>query len=196
MRINLFESRRGAVHILGGILLILAILYVPHIKVILFSLTVILLVLMLIAREYHVPGITHALCLLERKCNRDFPGCGLIFYILSAVISLHFFTQNIALASISILAFGDPVSGFVGRNFGRTKTFLNKYKNIEGTFFGILISSIVASLFVSWPLAIFGGLVGMFFELVGIRLGGQKIDDNLIIPIVSGIGMSLLASII
>lgn len=192
-RINLFELRRGVFHLFGGVLLIWAALYIVHIQQFLLFLLAIGVVLMFITREKFVPLISHGLNLLERKENKKYPGLNLIFYLLATIIVIQFFPRYIALASIAVLAAGDPVAGFVGRNFGRIKIFGNK--TLEGTLAGLIAATLFAGLFVSFYVAIVGAVVGLIFELVCLKTGKIRIDDNLIIPIASSIAMYLVSLI-
>ena len=90
-----------------------------------------------------------------------------------------------------ILTFADPVSHFVGSNFGKTSLF-NKKKYIEGTIVGIFIGTLFASFFVSPILAFLGAGIAMFLEAVEIAMADKTIDDNLLIPLASGTIMHLI----
>ncbi|MBU4086297.1 MAG: hypothetical protein KKB21_01830, partial [Nanoarchaeota archaeon] len=91
----------------------------------------------------------------------------------------------------TILTFSDPVSHFIGSNFGRIK-LVNERKNVEGTIAGIIIGTLLASFFVHFWLAFIASLAAMLFELLGIKLAESEIDDNLLIPLVAGTTMFLI----
>jgi dolichol kinase len=188
-KINLFELRRGVFHFLGGVILIWCALFIVHIKIFLLVLSALGIVIMLIAREKFIPILGHALNMLEREENKQFPGINLLFFIISSLIVLLFFPRMIALASIAILSIGDPAAGFVGRNFGRLK--IAGKKTLEGTSAGIIFSLLFASLFVPVYIALAGAVAGLFFELFSFKIGGIDVDDNFIVPIASGTAMFL-----
>jgi dolichol kinase len=187
---NFLEIRRGIFHALFGIGIILLILFFQYARIVLFAACFIGVILMVLARNKFIPGISHGLCLFERECNRECPGKGAIFFLVSSLIVSSFFQQNIALASIAILSFGDPVSGLIGRHFGKIKIF--SIKNVEGTLLGILAGTIFASLFVSAVIAFCGAFAAMAVEFYGIKIWGKTADDNLTIPIISAIIMAAI----
>ena len=190
-KIDLFELRRELIHIIVGILIVLGVLYLPYAQFIGFIVLLFGGFFSFLCSRYEIPFFSSALCLLERECNKKFPGKGVIFFFISALLSLQLFERDIALASIIILTFADPVSHFIGSNFG--KTFLiNKRKYIEGSIAGILVGSIFAGFFVNIFIAFLGCFVAMFIEAAEIAMGGEKVDDNLFIPLVAGTVMHLL----
>jgi len=190
-KIDYFELRRELVHILVGILIILGVLYLPYAQFIGFVVLVLGGFFSFLCSRYEIPFFSRMLCLFERECNKKFPGKGVIFFFISALLSLQLFERDIALASIVILTFADPVSHFVGSNFGKTALF-SKKKYIEGNIAGILVGTIFAGFFVNLFIAFAGCFVAMFIETAEIAMGGEKVDDNLFIPLVAGTVMHLL----
>jgi dolichol kinase len=195
-KLNIFELRRELFHILVGISFLLVVLFFPYAEVFLFIVLIIGSLVSFLASQFPIPLITRALCLFERECNRKFLGKGVIFFFIGSLISLQLFQRNIALASIMILTFSDPISHFVGSNFGKRASSFDRKKNIEGTVAGIIVGFIMASFFISPLLAFTGSFFAMMLELAGIRMAGEKVDDNLLIPIVSGTIIYLLTLII
>jgi dolichol kinase len=98
-----------------------------------------------------------------------------------------------ALASIAILTFADPISHLVGKCFGRIPSILDRRKNIEGHVVGFLASSAIALFFVSPLLAFAGSFIAVTFESMIIEVQKMKLDDNLIIPLAAGTAMYLLS---
>ncbi len=93
-----------------------------------------------------------------------------------------------------MLSVGDAVCNLAGRHWGRIKTRLNPHKALEGTLAGILFSAPVAWFFVhDWPAAVLSTTVAMFLELPHVSLFGFEIDDNLLIPLATGVGLTLFA---
>ena len=124
----------------------------------------------------------------------DLPGKGAIYFFVGALLAIKLFPMDIALASIMILALGDSISHIVGKNYGKTQLWINKHndKLFEGTVAGIILGFFGAYGFVGPVLAFFGAAFAMTAELVEMKLGEAIIDDNILIPLVSGTVMLLL----
>ena len=119
---------------------------------------------------------------------------GMPFYALGVSLSLFFFPETIAILSILFLIFADPIASFCGILFGRDKILPNK--SLQGTiaaFSVCYIVTLVYGLIHASPsmnllvFAIFAGLIGAISELCS-----QFVDDNLCIPVISGLGLFLL----
>ncbi|MEI6058262.1 MAG: hypothetical protein WCP89_00670 [archaeon] len=193
VKIDLFEFRREVVHILVGISFVMFLLFVPYAEFILFITLVVGCFVSFLSTIYCVPVINDFLCVFERECNmKKFPGKGIIFFFIGSLLVLQLFPENIAIASILILTFSDPISHFVGANFGKT-TLINKRKYIEGTIVGAIVGFLFASFFVNPFIAFAGAFIAMFLESVEIAMAEQTLDDNLLIPLVAGSVMKLLS---
>jgi len=125
------------------------------------------------------------------KFDREgvYPGQGALTFLLAIVLSLLLFEKNVALASLMILSLGDSFS-HLGK-FGKIKHPFNNKKFIEGVVLGILVGWLGAFFFVSSLVAFFGSSVAMLFESFEINILSRRIDDNIIIPLVAGVVMSL-----
>ena len=183
--IDLFELRRQVFHILVGITVVLGVLFVPNAKFIGLIVLIFGGFLSFITKRFHIPIISDGLNLFERGKDVNVPGRGVLFFFIGSLLALQLFPQEIALASIMILSFADPISHFIGQHFGKT-LLLNKRKYIEGSFWGVLVGGGFASFFVSPLLAFAGAFIAMFIESVEIAMAGETIDDNLLIPLVAG----------
>lgn len=116
---------------------------------------------------------------------------GLPFYALGCFLSMILLPEKIAVLSILFLVFADPISSMVGQKWGRDKIYKNK--SLQGfmacfitcyvlaTAYGLVFSSGGLNLVV---FALLGGLVGALSEL-----WSGAIDDNLVMPISSGLGL-------
>jgi diacylglycerol kinase (CTP) len=118
---------------------------------------------------------------------------GLPFYGLGCALSVFLYQTDIALISIMFLVFADPVSSFVGVNFGKDKILPNK--SLQGTIAGFFVCYLVTIVYISdyavatvdlLSFAIVGGVIGAVAELTS----AFNIDDNLTIPILSGAGLT------
>ena len=120
---------------------------------------------------------------------------GLPFYALGCCFSLYFFPERIAILSILFLIFSDPISSLFGIMYGRDKLIGNK--SIQGSVAGFCVCYIVSLLYgmtfavsdlnlLSFSLV--AGLIGSFSEILSVF----GIDDNLTIPVVSGLGLTII----
>ncbi|MAG45267.1 MAG: hypothetical protein CMH63_00650 [Nanoarchaeota archaeon] len=182
------ELKRQVFHILFGLVLV----YLLHKDILnleyLFGILLMGFVISWISRERDLPAVSWFLRHLDRERER-FPGYGALTYVLGAIIVLGLFRKDIALASIMVLVLGDSFCHF-GR-FGKVKHPFSNFKFLEGTIMGIIAGTIGASFFVSWQAAFFGALVAMSVEGLDLFVLRKKIDDNLLIPFVSAIIISL-----
>ncbi len=120
---------------------------------------------------------------------------GLPFYALGVSLSLLFFSPKIAVLSVFFLVFADPISSFFGIIYGKDKIMPNK--SLQGAmacfftcylitlFYGIAHGAQGTNLL--W-FSIFAGVVGTVAEM----LSAFNVDDNLTIPVVSGLGLTVL----
>jgi dolichol kinase len=120
---------------------------------------------------------------------------GLPFYALGVSLALLLFQSKIALLAIMFLVFADPISSFFGIIYGKDKIMPNK--SLQGAiacfftcyllsiFYGIAHGADNSNLL--W-FAILGGVIGSIAEM----LSAFNIDDNLTIPVVSGLGLTVL----
>lgn len=126
---------------------------------------------------------SHAAVKLERYEFAAAP----IFYAWGIMLSLLIFQPPIGYASIAILTLGDGFAALFGGKFGRTRFPFNKTKCVEGSFFGFLLAFLGASFFVDPTRAFAGAMIGMLIECLPL-----PISDNLTIPLVSGVALSIL----
>lgn len=129
----------------------------------------------------------------ERNSLSGFP-----FYALGAAISLLLFSEKIAILSILFLIFSDPISSFFGILYGKDKIITNK--SVQGCVAGFLVCYSLTFLYGSYfykpgidllIFSIIAGAIGTVSELCSV-----VIDDNLTIPVLSGLGLSVVNFII
>ena len=120
---------------------------------------------------------------------------GLPYYALGVALSLFFFKESIALLSIWYLVFSDPLSSFFGVLFGKDKILPNK--SLQGSAAGFCTCYLITLFYCLnyanphqniLGFAILAGLIGSISEL----LSAFGVDDNLTIPVVSGLGLTLI----
>ncbi|MDI6839640.1 MAG: SEC59/DGK1/VTE5 family protein [bacterium] len=113
-------------------------------------------------------------------------------FLIGSLIPIVFFSSGIAIAALLFNAFGDAASGIVGVKYGRTKFFGGK-KSVEGSLAFFIACLIIGLILLNSPrvslnltIIFIGAVVATLVELISI-----KIDDNLSVPIISGIWMQL-----
>jgi dolichol kinase len=190
--LNNHSIRRKLVHFMLGITFIIIINFLAINLQLFFLFSLICAIILSIYTKYRKPRLIYSfLCLFDKPEDLErFPGKGAVYYLIGILLAVTFFERNIASAAIMILAVGDPAAHFIGRYYGRTKLLVNRKKLLEGTLAGIFFGMLGALLFVPFPIAFFGAAFGMIAEAIELEL--FNLDDNLLIPIVSGIVMEAL----
>lgn len=181
------KLRRNILHmLLGFLVLYISKQYYWNIRWILFTFLIIGMLLSLLSLRFKLPFVYFMLKKFEKpQYIRKFPGKGALFFIAGCLLVLRIFPKSMALASIAILTFADPIASISGVIFGRfahRKPF-NTLKKIEGTIVGIAVGFFVASFFVSYTEAIVASIAAMIAEALTLRLGGDFVDDNITVPL-------------
>ncbi len=197
---RLFELRRKSVHFLGGLALILLLHYeiftAPHLLILLLFTTTVFF----IASRQRMPIIQWVVDTLEREYFRKrFPGKGAIFFLAGASLALFLFQKDIAVASLIILTIGDGISSLFGMEYGRVRHPFSNDKFIEGHIVGALSAFIVVMFFKVFlglnvtivPTAL-AAIVALFIEGIDFKLNKTLIDDNITVPLVSGLVIWLM----
>jgi dolichol kinase len=189
---NTPEIVRKILHIVFGILiLVLAILFEKGVFIrILFILLLLCILLTLLHLRYNLKPIAW----ISKEEEKRFPLKGLLFFIAGAGIAILIFNRDIALASITILTFGDSVCSLANQFGVRYKINpFKKFKSLFGTGCGIVIAFLFALIFIDPLSALVGSFFGMIVEAVSIKLGESDADDNIIIPLAAGTAMYMLS---
>lgn len=119
---------------------------------------------------------------------------GLPFYALGISLSLFFFPERIALLATLFLIFADPIASFCGILFGRDKILPNK--SLQGTIAAYSVCYVVTLVYglyylpTSLNLVLFASLAGVVGAIS--EMCSQFVDDNLCIPVISGLGLFLI----
>lgn len=189
---------RTIIHILAGIIILLLVAYYPETRWFLFYLLIISVILSFLSYFYKIPGINWLLDNFElEKHRKTFPGKSFIFMIAGSLLVLRLFPQNIALASIAILTFADPVSHFASK-LGKIKYKkpFNENKTLESTIIAIIVAFLAASFFINWKYALIASVITMLSEALIIKIWEDYVDDNYLIPLVAGTVMFLAQKVI
>jgi dolichol kinase len=123
---------------------------------------------------------------------------GFPFYALGVSLALLMYSEKIAVLAALFLMFSDPISSLFGILYGRDKIIGNK--SLQGAMAGFVVCYVLTFLYGSYyyrpgvellVFSLIAGVIGSVSELCSIL-----VDDNLTIPIVSGLGLTLLNFII
>lgn len=121
------------------------------------------------------------------ETHGDFTGAT---YILIAVcLTVALFDRPIAVAALGFIIVGDTFAALIGRRFGRHR-FGNK--SVEGSIACLVGTLLVAALVPKIPAAI--GISGAVVAAV-VEALPWKIDDNISVPLISGVFMTLATRI-
>jgi len=118
----------------------------------------------------------------------DFTGA--TYILISFCLAIGMYEKYIAIAALSFIIVGDTFAALIGRKFGRHRF---GRKSVEGSLGCLLGTGIVALLAPHLALAV--GLSGAVVATVTEALS-TKIDDNISVPIISGLAMTLLTAIL
>lgn len=187
------ELRRKLIHIITGVLFIASAFVFKDIRAI-FWLGIILLVpfglfygiTRLFSHTFLGQYLHNS---IEREVGHHTNGIGGISFVLGVLISYLLFGFNpaIVMVSIIVLAFGDGFASLVGMKYGKhTFNIEGHTKTIEGTIGGILASTLMSSIFIPFIPALVVSVLTMLVELVGVRVRGREIPDNIYIPVIAG----------
>lgn len=193
------EIRRKFVHILTGILLIVLVFIFKDIDALFWASIALLVpfsVFYFLVRSFQHTALGQAAHnLIERDTGHHTNGVGGLTFALGVILSyvLFGFNPNIVLFSVVVLTFGDGFASIVGMRWGKHSFKIDGHvKTIEGFAGGVLASTLVGAMFVDFWYALIVSILTMLIELVGIRVRGREIPDNIYIPVLAGIILYVL----
>ncbi|MFH0928969.1 MAG: diacylglycerol/polyprenol kinase family protein [Candidatus Aenigmatarchaeota archaeon] len=118
--------------------------------------------------------------------SKEKPFHGAITFYMGCFIVTFLFQINIAIASIAVLALADALSTLIGHFLGKHKLPVNKKKTWEGSITFFLTALTVLYFFTNPLKAIVIAALVTGVEML------PKIDDNISIPVATGILLFLL----
>ena len=121
----------------------------------------------------------------ERK--NELPFQGVITFYFGCFLVTILFEPYIAIASITVLALADSMSTIVGYFIGKHRLPINKKKSWEGSTAFFITSFLVLYFFIDPVKAITISILATFVEML------PKIEDNMAVPLTTGILMLLLS---
>jgi diacylglycerol kinase (CTP) len=117
-------------------------------------------------------------------------------YLLTGVaIIVVVFPRPIVALTLLFLAFADPIASLIGIKYGKDKIF--GHKSIQGFMAAYVVCTLCTFLFLYYHnialdrvviVSLVAGFIGALAELVPIG----KLDDNLSLPVLSSVGLSIL----
>ena len=114
----------------------------------------------------------------------DFTGA--TYILITVCLTVALYDRSIAVVALAFIIVGDSLAAIIGRRWGRHKWF--RTKSIEGSL-GCLGGCLIVAFLapdISLPVAVFGAFVASLVEALP-----WKIDDNVTVPILSGLMMTL-----
>jgi dolichol kinase len=124
---------------------------------------------------------------------------GMPFYALGCGLSFYLFPEKISILSILFLTFSDPISSTIGVLYGKHQFLPNK--SIQGSIAGFFVCFFITYVgLISWgagqtnlvAFCFIAGIIGSFSELLSVL----NLDDNLTIPLFSGLGLFALNNLL
>ncbi|HEY0196145.1 MAG TPA: SEC59/DGK1/VTE5 family protein [Methanobacterium sp.] len=177
------ELFRQLIHTSGVFIVVLSYFLKPD-ALIIISILILLFVVLLfrLDKKYHIPFFSF----IFRRCKRVDDERGFIYFFMGIILTLIIFQFNmpVANAAILILLFGDSASTIIGRKWGKNKIPYSPKKTLEGSLAFFVVGLILALTQVPLLPAFLGVFFGALTEAY------SPIDDNIPIPLVSGLVMS------
>ena len=111
---------------------------------------------------------------------------GATYYLIGSFLCILLFDKTLAIVCLCFLTLGDLFAALIGKQWGRIKLFSRK--SLEGSLACFIVCAAAALLIGLHPVvAIAGALVATLIELLP-----TGVDDNVTIPLISGLAMHLL----
>jgi len=187
---------RKIYHLAGGLGLLSLYYLLGRERALLVYAALFVLVLALDVMRLNVPAINRFLFTRFRsfiRTNEEHKLTGTAPYILGIGSTLYLYRTDLATLAICFLAFGDVAATTIGERFGKTKI---GNKSLEGSI-AFVIAAVLAGFLLSLAgVSVMHGLIlaGAIIA-AGVELLPLPVNDNLVIPLVSGGAMALLARI-
>jgi phosphoserine phosphatase len=113
-----------------------------------------------------------------------------LYFAFGIVATLLLFPFHVAGAAIAMFCFGDSAASLFGGLISTSLPF-NKGKTWEGSLAGFLFAFLAGTFFVSPWLALVGAAIAMTIEVLPLPL-----NDNVLIPVITGAALTLITSLI
>jgi diacylglycerol kinase (CTP) len=185
-------------HMMGVFVLFLTYIFLPYpVSISLIALAWVSFVTFDVLRQSR-PALNewaiHAFKLIMRESESN-QLAGTTYLLTGVLILAAVFPRPVVGLTLLFLAFADPAASYFGIKYGKDKIF--GHKSIQGFIAAFIVCVIVCILYFGAQnymldriivLSLFAGLIGAFSELIPVG----KLDDNLSLPLMSAIGLTLL----
>jgi dolichol kinase len=178
------ELFRQLIHASGVFIVVLSYFLKPDALILVAVLCLLLVVLLFeLDKRYHLPFFSY----IFQGCKRRDDEIGFIYFFIGIILTLILFQFNmsVANAAILILLFGDSASTIIGKKWGKIKIPYRPKKTLEGSLSFFVVGLAVALTQVPFITAVLGVFFGALVEAY------SPVDDNIPIPLVSAMVMSL-----
>lgn len=179
------ELWRQLIHASGVFIVVLS-YFLPPTQLIILCVAIVVFVQIVFRLDHscNIPFFSTILRQTKRKDDER----GFVYFFIGIIITLYFFqfNMNIANAAILILLFGDSASTLIGKRFGKIKLPFQSHKTLEGSLAFLVVGFLVSLTQLPLMPAFVGALAGTLTEAY------SPIDDNIPIPLVSALVMSVV----
>jgi dolichol kinase len=187
---------RKVYHLAGGLGLLSLYFVLNRDRALLFYAGLFLLVLTLDLIRLNVPSMNRFVLTKFSsfiRANEAHRLTGTAPYVLGIGLSLYLYRMDIAAAAICFLAFGDVAATTIGERYGRTKI---GNKSLEGSLAFVAAAVSAGLLLPLVGIIVVPGVI-LFGAIIaaGVELLPLPVNDNLVIPLVSGGLMTLVARV-
>jgi dolichol kinase len=110
---------------------------------------------------------------------------GATYYCIGSFLCILIFNKNLAIVCLCFLILGDLFAALIGKQWGRTKLIAKK--SLEGSLACFVVCALIALMKYHPVIALAGALAATLVELFPTGL-----DDNLTMPLASGLVMQLI----
>ena len=179
------EILRQLIHASGIFILILGIFLNPQVLILLCIIMLVFAEMVFILdKHYYIPIFSTILSVCKRRDDER----GFLYFFIGIIATLYIFSFNMAIADsgILMLIIGDSASTIVGRRFGRHKLPFKDLKSFEGSIAFLVVGFLSALTLLPLLPALIGALVGAITEAY------SPIDDNIPVPIISALAMTVV----
>lgn len=121
----------------------------------------------------------------------NLPLKGSIYYLIGATLTMLIFQPLPAFGGLVTLAIADSVGTLYGKHLGVAKIRWNPDKHMEGPILGGLLAAITCMVVLPFAPAVLGAYAGAFVDTLKLRFFGFEVDDNLLIPLISALVITL-----
>lgn len=118
---------------------------------------------------------------------------GASYVLIAGFLAVLLFPKDVAIAVLVILSVSDSCASLVGMKFGGPRWAGKSLGGCLAFFLSALVILLVV-LRAPWPICVLGALVGMIVEALPLQLGSYRIDDNLSVPLLTGLVITAIQS--